>query len=374
MRFTFICLAVLCSYVTIGQTAQCTRRLTDAEEAFDQGRLQDVLDALDKKGAAKDCFAAFTIPERIRAEKLLTKAYLFTDNPAEAEKSLVDLLHVDKEHQLAKDDPAELHHLYSQFKTEPIFRVGFRAGINKSFVKVLQNFGNTQVAKQYNGAGPNETGIGVGFHAEALVERHIKNGIEIGTGFQFRSASYEFDASFIPGQEADFYITGKNRSSMLRVPLLARYNFNYDKKTVDGIRLNKMWYVFAGGSFDYVVDAQYLNTARTGGTAFTLNAPKNSLTSAGDNNVSQVARSNASIFGGGGLKIRFGRSKVDFITFEVRYDNSLFNYIDPANRYANKDLNIDLGFVEDDLTINTVSISVGYTKSFYKPTKRKEYR
>lgn len=367
MRLTLICFILLCvSTKVFAQTAQCSRRLADAEEAFDQGRLQDVLEGLDKDGAAKDCFAVFTIDERIRAEKLLTKAYIFTDNPTEAEKSLVDLLRVDKEHQLAKNDPAELHHLYSQFKTEPIFRIGFRGGVNKSFITVLQNFGNTQVPKTYNGGG--DSGIGTGFNVEALIERHIKNGIEVGLGLQYRTASYDFEADFIP-DEPNFFISGKNKSTMLRVPLLVRYNFNYDKKTIDGIRLNKMWYVFAGGSFDYVLNAEYLTTDRTGGTAFTLNAPRNSLT-----DFNQVAQTNGSIFGGAGLKIRFGRAKVDFITFEARYDNSLFNYIDPANRYANKDLNIDIGFVEDDLTINTVSFTVGYTRSFYKPSKRKEYR
>lgn len=370
MRLTLVFFVFLCCYsAAIGQSAECTKRLTDAEEAFDQGRLQDVLNLLNKdERAVRSCFNTFTVLERIRAEKLLTKAYLFTDNPAEAEKSLVDLLLVDKEHQLAKDDPSELHHLYSQFKTEPIFRVGFRAAFNKSFITVLQNFGNTQVPKKYNGAGPNQTGIGTGFSLEALAERHIKNGIEVATGVQYRVAAYDFDASFIPGQEQNFFITGKNKSTMFRVPVLVRYNFNYDKKNTEGIRLNKMWYVFAGGSFDYVQKAEYVTTDRTGGTAFTLN-DANSLT-----DLDQVARTNASIFGGGGIKIRMGRSKVDFLTIEVRYDNSLFNYIDPANRYANKDLNIDVGFVEDDLTINTVSLSFGYTKSFYRPSKRKEYR
>ena len=358
----FVLLITLQSF---GQTAQCTKRLTDAEEAFDQGRLQDVLSLLNKDDRdARNCFANFTIDERIRAEKLLTKTFIFTDNPDRAEDALVDLLIVDKEHQLAKNDPSELHFLYSQFKTEPIFRVGFRLGANLSSIKVLQAFDNTQLRKAYNPS----FGQGIGFSFEALVERHIKNGIEVGLGAQYRIASYQFESSFIPGDENRLLFQGINRSTMLRIPLLGRYNFNYDKKDEDGVRLKLMPYVFGGVSYDLTISAKYVDTDRTGGTAFTLNENLDLV------EFDQVANSNISLFAGVGVKLRTGRAKVDFLTFELRYDNSLFNYINPDNRWANKDLNINVGFVEDDLTINTVSVSVGYTKSFYRPRKRKQYR
>ncbi len=379
MRLTLIGLAFLCSCVlTYGQTAQCTKRLADAEEAFDQGRLQDVLRLLDKNdNNAKDCFQSFTVDEKIRAEKLLTKAFIFTDNPSEAEKSLVDLLREDKEHQLAKNDPSELHHLYSQFKTEPIFRIGIRIGANKSLPVVLQEFTTFQEGeKLYNQKG-NSTGLGIGFNAEALVERHIKNGIEVGLGLQYRIANYEVEGDLLqqdPALAGDLIYKVKNQSQMLRVPLLVRYNLNYDKKNEEGIRLKKMWYAFAGGSFDYVVSAKYVNTDRTGGTAFTLPDDNAKLLGVGSSGVDQVAITNGSIFGGIGVKFRMGREQVDFLTFELRYDNSLFNYIDPANRFANKDVLLDIGHVEDDLALNTISFTVGYTYSVYNPTKRKQYR
>lgn len=349
----------------LAQSANCTRELTKAEEAFDQGRLQDVLDILNKdSGSAKDCFDFFTQEEKIRAEKLLTKVYIFTDNVTEAENSLVDLLQEDKEHQLAKDDPSELHFLYSQFQTEPIFRVGIRLGVNNSLISVLQEFSTFQEAnKAYNP-------FAVGFNFETLVERHIKNGIEVGLGAQYRIATYIVDGNFIPGSTSLTHEVA-NRSSMFRVPLLARYNFNYDKKNIDGLRLNKMFYVFGGASFDLVTNAKYVSTSRTGGTAFTLvdEDDINSLTF-----FDQVATTNVSLFAGAGVKFRMGREKVNFLSFEVRYDNSLFNYINPVNRYANQRVNFDIGYVEDDLTINTVTFSVGYTHSFYNAIKRKQYR
>lgn len=130
-----------------------------------------------------------------------------------------------------------------------------------------------------------------------------------------------------------------------------------------------MPYIFVGGSFDLTLSAKYVDARRTGGTAYTLPAGSDDLKSE-----DQVSSSNISIMGGIGTRFRVGRAKVDFFSIELRYDNSLLNYINPDNRWANEDLNYGVGHVEDDLTINTVSISVGYTRSLYIPRKRKQYR
>lgn len=356
------------SYISHAQTAACTRQLNRAEEAFDQGRLLDVIEILNKEtGTARDCFVNFSKEEKIRAEKLLTKVYIFTDNVTQAENALVDLLKEDKEHQLAKNDPSELHFLYSQFRTEPIFRIGGRVSVNKSLPVVLQSHNTFQVGdKKYNQAGANG-GLGIGFSFEALVERHIKNGIEVAAGPQLRITAYDVEGNLI-AEEGQLFYNVTNRSTMLRIPVLGRYTFKYNEENSEGIRLSKLPYVFGGVSFDFMLDARYVNTDRTGGTAFTLNE-NNSLT-----DFDQVATTNVSLFFGGGIKFRTGRAKVDFLTFELRFDNSLFNYINPDNRYVNNDLNFAVTHVEDDLALNTISISVGYTRSFYNPKKRKQYR
>ncbi|GAB4245208.1 MAG: hypothetical protein Tsb0034_23680 [Ekhidna sp.] len=354
---------------SFGQTAtQCSRALTAAEQAFEQGRLLFILDEEQNK-QFYECLegGGFTKEEEIRAHKLLTKAYLFTDNEEEAERKLVDLLIADKEHQLSKEDPAELHFLYSKFKTEPILRVAGRIGLNKSFVSVIQEYNALQggFQKKYNQEGEN-TGFGLDLWAEILVERHIANGIEIAAGPQLRFATYEIEGQLI---ENNLTYLAKNKSTMLRVPLLVRYNFGYDAKTEDENRKKFIPYVFLGGSYDLMLNAKYVDTNRTGGTALTLADDNGSLS-----DFDQVATQNASIFGGVGFKLRVGRALVDFFTVELRYDNSLFNYINPENRWANQDVNIGIGHIEDDLTINTASISIGYTRSFYIPRKRKQYR
>lgn len=353
--------------VTMAQSAaQCTRSLVEAEQAFEQGRLLFILDE-SRNARFFECLngGAFSKEEEIRAQKLLTKAYLFTDNEEMAEKKLVALLIADKEHQLSPEDPAELHFLYSKFKTEPVIRVAFRGAFNKSMITPIQNFNTFQSAsKSYNENG--DGGLGTGIALELMAEKHIANGIEVGVGAQYRVANYEVDGQLI--EEQLTYLV-KNSSTMLRIPLLVRYNFGYGEVDSDNNRKKFIPYVFLGGSFDYVLNAKYLDTSRTGGTAFTLTDLNGNLT-----DFDQVAKTNASIFGGVGFKLRVGRALVDFFTLELRYDNSLFNYINPDNRWENQDVIFGIGHVEDDLTINTVSISAGYTRSFYIPRKRKQFR
>ncbi|MEP3042741.1 outer membrane beta-barrel protein, partial [Nonlabens ulvanivorans] len=308
----------------------------------------------------------FTIEEKIRAYKLLTKAYLFQDNEAKAEEMFVELLKVDKEHQFSPEDPAELYLLKDKFKTEPIIRIAVRGGVNKSLPAVIQDFNTFQSGnKRYNEKG-NDTGLGIGFWGEVLAERHISKGIEVAGGLQYRITSYEIEGELIEG---DLNYVAKNTSNMLRIPILARYSLNYDKKDSDGNRVGFLPYVFIGGSYDLVLKAKYVDTRRTGGTAYTLPDGSEDLKSA-----DQVAGTNISIMAGIGIRSRVGRAKVDFFSLELRYDNALLNYINPDNRWVNEDVNFGIGHVEDDLTLNTISISFGYTRSLYIPRKRKQYR
>jgi hypothetical protein len=53
----------------------------------------------------------------------------------------------------------------------------------------------------------------------------------------------------------------------------------------------------------------------------------------------------------------------------------MVNYTNADNRWSgNQFVTYDLGFVEDDLALDAVSFSIGYTYSIYSPKKLKEFR
>ncbi len=358
------CVIVFLNQGYAQSAAQCSRALDEAEQAFEQGRLLYILDESANR-RFYECLEAgnYSIDEEIRARKLLVKAYLFSDNEEEAEAALVKLLNTDKEHPLTPEDPAELYFLYSKFRTEPVVRVSGKLGMNKTAIFQLQEFNTSQVTgKEYN---PNFSS-GTNLWFELLAERHITKGIEVALGTQVRYTRYDMLGQLITN---DLTYEASNLSAMLRVPLLIRYNFGYDAKNSKNERRKLIPYVFAGSSFDLLLNAKYEDTSRSGGTAVTLDDENSSLS-----DLNQVAKQNVSLFFGGGFKLRVGRAQVNFLTAEFRYDNSLFNYINPDNRWDNQRLAFEIGHVEDDLTINTYSFSFGYIHSLYAPRKRKQFR
>lgn len=347
--------------------------LSNAERDYQDGRLTKIPDRLAGGFDLKYSEGGYSKEERIRAHKLTTLVYIFTDDEPKAEESLIKLLKADKEHKLNPSvDPSEFYFLYEKFRSKPIFRISVKSGVNKSFPNVIQSFSPANlgvVKKVYNGSGtaPGSATIngtpGIGFWVEALAERHLFYGIEVGSGFMLRNSRYDVD-NYV-GENPGFgdpalltYVA--NKQSMLRIPVFARYNFRYFKDR------GPIPYLTLGLTYDYLLNAEYIEANRSGGTSFSLGAQSNLK------NLNLVNNNNMSAYAALGVKLR---AKTHFLTFEARYDKGLFNYINPTNRWnGNQYLTYDLAFVEDDLALDMISFSIGYTYSVYSPKKLKQYR
>lgn len=350
-----------------------SQKLSNAERDYEEGRLTNIPQQLEEGLARKARDGGFSHEERIRAYKLLTKVYIFIDDELKSEQSLVSLLKEDKEHKLNPlEDPAELYFLYEKFRYKPIFRLGLRVGANKSFPYVLQTFSpsNTlQYKKIYNGRGDrygtaNPAGsLGLGYWAELMGERHLLWGVEAGTGFQVRNSRYDVDnyIGLSDGNEPTLVSFVSNQQLYLRFPLFLRYNYRYFSES--GV----IPYATSGFSYDYLMDAKYVEASRRGGTSYTLPNSNNNLKS-----TEMVNFHSASVFWAAGVKLRIN---THFLTLECRYDKGLFNYINEENRWSGVPLfTSDLGFVEDDVALDMLSFSIGYTYSVYSPKKLKEFR
>ena len=346
---------IITAYSTHAQS--CTQKLVQAERDYEGGRLANIPDLIG------ECFrnekgGGFSKEERIRAHRLLTLVYIFTDNEPAADKSLINLLKADPEHLLdERVDPAELVILYKKFQTKPIFRIGFRAGANGSFINVLDRFttanANATVEnKFYNGTGEGDGTAGIGFWGELTYERHLRKGFEIVGGLQIRRSKYDVDS--FGNDRQNFNSTVRNAQTYLRLPVYLRFTHRYNRR--NGVKP----YAILGASVDYLVSAKYTEASRRGGTPFTLSG--NDDLKAFD----QVNDINYSLTAGLGVKLPV---KTHFLTFEVRYDKSLLNYINAENRFANQSIAFDLAHVEDNLTLDFLSISAGYTLSIYHPKR-----
>ncbi len=375
-------LFILSSFFVLSLYAQnCTQKLNQAEDEYEAGRLIGI------PSMVQACLASggYTHEEEIRVKKLLTLVYIFTDKEAQAEQALIDLLKEEPEHRLDPQvDPAELFFLYNQFRTRPIFRIATRVGVNFSSPKILGTYGVAQtelVPAFYNGktasgdksytlpAGTlvNDAdttdnafmpvnGLGIGLNFEILFERYFGRGIEVGLGPQIRISKYNVD-SYI--NDPDLVVSTVNSQMNLRAPFIVQYTYGYENRDQKFLP-----YVFLGGSFDYLLKGNYSSAVSSVGTTFNLtDGPQ-------FNDSNQINQINYSLIGGLGLKFRI---KTNFLTFEARYDNSLKNYINGGERYANQQTTFDVAFAESDVSLNFISFTFGYTHSIYSPKKLKDY-
>ena len=359
-----------------------TQKLLIAERDYDAGRLVNIVDNISGGFEKSLGEKGYTREEKIRALKLITKVYIFMDNESKSDEYMIKLLRADKEHDLdPKVDPAELYDLYRKFRSQPIFRIGLRVGVNKSYPNIINTFGtgNTGiVSKIYNGVGesPNEAsvngGSGTGFFINAMAERYLDWGLEVGLGLEFRNSQYSVDNYITYGDSlqvngiseiAQFAVLSTmvtHQQSFFRVPLLLRYNFKYDSDN------SFVPYIAAGASYDYLLDAKYLEGNRTGGTEYKFDSDLSLK------DLDLIAKNNFSVFACLGLKMRI---KTHFLTLEAKFNKALLNYINPNNRWSNNPLSTyDLAFVEDDLSLDMLSFSFGYTYSIYNPQKLKEFK
>ena len=379
----FVATFFLLFFLTFFVSAQTwTQKLLIAERDYDAGRLVNIVDNISGGFEKSLGEKGYTSEEKIRALKLITKVYIFIDNEPKSDEYMIKLLRADKEHNLdPKVDPAELYDLYRKFRSQPIFRIGLRVGVNKSYPNIINTFGtgNTGiVSKIYNGVGesPNEAsvngGSGTGFFINAMAERYLDWGLEVGLGLEFRNSQYSVDNYITYGDSlqvngiaeiAQFAVLSTmvtHQQSFFRVPLLLRYNFKYDSDN------SFVPYIAAGASYDYLLDAKYLDGNRTGGTEYKFDSDLSLK------DLDLIAKNNFSVFACLGLKMRV---KTHFLTLEAKFNKALLNYINPNNRWSNNPLSTyDLAFVEDDLSLDMLSFSFGYTYSIYNPQKLKEFK
>jgi hypothetical protein len=112
----------------------CTQKLRTARNAYQEGKL-NVLPAL-----LTACIkAGFSKEEKIEALRLVTLAYLYSENERKAEQVFLDLLTIDPEFTPnLQADPTELILLAEKFDTDPKFFYGLNGGVGYNITQVSE--------------------------------------------------------------------------------------------------------------------------------------------------------------------------------------------------------------------------------------------
>lgn len=339
--------------------AQCTQNLTRAEDRYRSGILNDIPNLLG--GCLRS--GSFSKEETIRAYKLLTLVYIFNDNDKLAEENMVNLLKADPEHKYNQLlDPGEFIFLYNKFRTKPIFRIGVRGSFNISSANVISSYSSNTIdgeVKSYS----SQNGFGLDLSVEKEVYKYFEAVASVGYhGKSFSYAQSEYGLEPVSGTSRGPNPVIENQS-WLDTNVGIRALFPLDKFVP---------YAYAGAVINYLISTDETATrgaVSTSGIDLVATGNRNQL--------------NYSMAAGLGIKLRVG---VDFLGFEARYINGLSNLVNVRNRYPRPetyggqpnpiDINrqdrlFSTGVVDDNFGLNSILLSVQYTKSFYNPKKIK---
>lgn len=331
------------------QQGGCIETLSKAQENFDAGRLYGIPSIL------KPCLDnGFNKSQRIQAYWLLTRTYLFIDDPISAEDSYLKLLRLDPEYKIDPDnDPIDMVYLSKKFKTTPIFVLFGKIGFNTTGASVIQNFGtdNTNLTgESYS----NDIGFQIGGGAEW----NVNDTWSVGLGFDLVGKGYSYNNSIFQFDDQEFI----EDQISIDVPLYIKYRKKINKFIP---------YVYAGFTQHIMLgaDAELSLTDRASGSSenlseFPVTGP--------DEDLSDVRETlNYSLIFGIGSTYRV---KYNYMFFDVRYFYGLNNIVDINNQYNNDRLLYTYAFVDDDKRLNSLAINVGFMWPLYKPRKIGENR
>ena len=366
--FLAILLFCLLSQSGYGQTSEnegCILVLKDAEKFYDEGKLEKIpsmLDACIENGFNKD--------EKIKAYRLLTLTYLFDDNNEMAEQSIENMLKLDPEHVINESvDPIEFIYLYNEYRTEPIFTYGINGGANISSVRLIEQYSLDNDNVNTNGSNNtyfNKTGFQGGLQGSLML---IKN-MHLNLGLTFKTTQIRFTQNYYLNSfdnSADTLSSFGNLESIenhswLRLPI----NLTYDIKLTPKIYT----YLRVGGYIGSLVSAK--STLTRTYSANSLIAP---VTGPPEDIKTRRNLLNYGLTGGLGFKYRIPKGN---IFLDVRYNYSLRN-LNVGDQYksgtaypVNQNLLYKYYSVDDNIIMDDLAFTIGYSRFFYKPKKKKK--
>ena len=281
----------------------------------------------------------FDDDELVRAYKLLILTYLFEDYQEMAEFTMLKFLKKFPEYELKAIDQVEFKYLYNSYQTVPVYSIGVIAGVNYSFVRIIQPY-STSSESEYSG----EYSVsGVGYQFGFQFKRYINEKIDINLDLIYVNKQYDYSIS----QYGYNLIEYKETQSILSFPLSGTYDFKY-----------KIFYPYLriGASLDYMIGASIAPNR-----SFIDVIDKEPIT--GSDILKNRNELNISALIGAGVKYKI---KNGYVMLDLRYNFGLTNNVNGENRYKNGEETFGYQYVDDDFSINNFYMSLGYVYSFYK--------
>ena len=346
------------SPMTLAQ--DCETKLQKAEIRYEAGQLRDVPDLIG------DCIkGGLNKSQKERAYKLLILSYLYLDQEELAEDYMLRLLKFNPQFEVTSVDPPELIYLYNRFRTDPVFSIAVRAGINNTYVNNIQVHGIDVTPYSYQ-AYRNKVGLQFGVE----MDFHLWKKFEISAGVNYINLKIDqidslkttlySDAERPAGYNFSTLLSLENQS-WIEMPINLKYRFDFDKLKP---------YVFGGISPKYLIGAN-INLNRINTDPSDIETPQRPVNGPPIKLIKDDIRQRFSYGIGFGAGVEYDLGG-DFLLIEIGYEQGFVNLRNQEAPFdANKELLYRYGYVDNDFKTNVARFSIGYVRPFYKPKKLK---
>ncbi|MBN1598112.1 MAG: hypothetical protein JW894_07445 [Bacteroidales bacterium] len=318
--------------------------LREAKSLYEEGLIEEIPHLL--SGCME---SGFTRAQRIEAYKLIILAYLFDDDQFQAEKTMDEFLKKFPEYEVMPNDPVEFVYLLESYKTASVYSFNFMFG---------PVFSNQRITEHYSLMGVNKNKmsdqIGTGFQVGTGMSRNIWKALYVNIEGYYTWHSYgstEEGIITFRNTEGEFAtITVKEKLNKIDVPLSLTYKFD----------LGKLNYFLSIGGMASFVQSAILEPERS-------QPAINESIPGGERDIKQHRQEICySAVAGMGLEYKIPRG---FIVLDIRHHMGLNNMVITDERYSSPRLQSGFFYLDDDFSLDYLSINIGYHFSIYQSKK-----
>jgi hypothetical protein len=327
-------LLVLFPWGLVAQTS-CSEQLRVAQRRYDEGLLDDIPKLI------SSCLEnGFSKEEKMNAYKLLIQTYLYSDATAMADETMVAFLRDFPEYKIANNDPKEFILLHKSYRTEPIMNIEFSAGGSLSLPQVNEFYGveslNQETAAYDPLIGVN---IGVNYNDKLYKEFDICLGLSLNyLRYGYSNATFVYTETWATFSDI-----------RIGIPISSRYNFKF---------LGIKNYAFAGVEPTYLISTS---------VDFTRTLPGGSDPYTGTLNFMDM-RNKIDVYPFFGIGSFFRIGTLNFRA-DARVKFATINHTNNTLRYSKPEIIDKYYYIDDNILVHQVSLSVSYIFSIYKPKK-----
>ncbi len=348
MRQQLLYIIILLSLTLTGysqESGSCAEKLKNAQSLFDKGQVEQVASII------SDCMkSGFNREESLSAYKLIIQTYLFEDELGKADSAMLDFLKRNPEYELSPTDHSSFVSLFNTFRVKSVVQISVHLGTNLPFI--------TFVSPVTTASEPGKSiysSKAVNLFGSIEARFKLSNKFELSIEPGYSQLAFTNVEEFMSIGNINYTETQQR----IEVPLSATYNFKSFGKFTPYARLGFGPALTLASTAKASLDPKDLNGTPREGTDLDI----------------KKSRISMDLFSQAGAGLKF-KTRGGFLFVEARSNIGIFNQTVrgelTAPDLSSEELRYYYSFEDDDFHLNSVNISVGYTRIFYKPSKRKE--